>query len=105
MASRHKWTLEENTKVMECFYKSSPARRGHRKRMYKQWKTECPGFVLTEQRLLDVSIPADFNIVEKEHEKVLKYQDLCLALQQIWNLQTIKFVSIVIGITAQIIYN
>ena len=31
--------------------------------------------------VLDVSIPADFNIVEKEHEKVLKYQDLCLELQ------------------------
>jgi len=28
--------------------------------------------------LLDVSIPADFNIVEKEHEKIQKYQDLCL---------------------------
>ena len=35
----------------------------------------------------------------KEHEKVLKYQDLCLELQQIWNLRTIKFVPTVIGVT------
>ena len=53
MAARHKWTLAENVKVMECFYKSSPTRRGYRKRMYDWWQRECPGFVLTEQRLLD----------------------------------------------------
>jgi len=49
--------------------------------------------------LLDVSIPADFNIVEKEREKIQKYKDLCFELQQIWKLRTIKFVPIVIEVT------
>ena len=53
MAARHKWTLEENTKVMECFYKSSPTRRGYRKRMFDLWNIECPDLAVTEQRLLD----------------------------------------------------
>ena len=52
--------------------------------------------------VLDVSIPAD---VEKEHEKALKYQDLCLELQQIWNLRTIKFAPIVIGVTGSFTTN
>ena len=55
--------------------------------------------------LLDVSIPADFNIVEKEHEKIQKYHDPCLELQQIWNLQTIKFLPIVIGVTGSYTQN
>ena len=49
--------------------------------------------------LLDVAIPADFNIVDKEKEKIQKYQDLCLELQRIWNLRTITFVPIIIGAT------
>jgi len=52
-----------------------------------------------------VSIPADFNIVEKEREKIQKYKDLCFELQQIWKLQTIKFVPIVIGVTGSFAKN
>ena len=37
--------------------------------------------------LIDVVIPADVNIVDKEWEKILKYVDLCLELQKIWNLR------------------
>jgi len=53
MTERHKWTREENIKVMECFYMSSPTRRGYRKRMHKLWKDVSPELVLTEQRLLN----------------------------------------------------
>jgi len=55
--------------------------------------------------LLDVSIPADFNTVEKEREKIQKYKDLCFELQQIWKLRTIKFVPIVIGVTGSFTKN
>ena len=48
--------------------------------------------------LIDVVIPADVNIVDKEWEKILKYVDLCLELQKIWNLRCIKFIPIVIGV-------
>ena len=47
--------------------------------------------------LIDVAIPADVNIVDKEREKILKYVDLRLELQKIWNLRCIKFIPIVIG--------
>ena len=47
--------------------------------------------------LIDVAIPADVNIVDKEQEKILKYVDLHLELQKIWNLRCIKFIPIVIG--------
>ena len=36
------------------------------------------------------------NIVEKEHEKHQKYQDLCLELQWVWNFWTTKFAPIII---------
>ena len=47
--------------------------------------------------LFDVAIPADVNIVDKEWEKTLKYVDLRLELQKIWNLRCIKLIPIVIG--------
>ena len=37
--------------------------------------------------LIDVSIPANINIIEKEKEKVLKYQDLWIESQKLWNIR------------------
>ena len=48
--------------------------------------------------LIDVAIPADVNIVDKEQKKILKYVELCLELQKIWNHRCIKFIPIVIGV-------
>jgi len=62
-------------------------------------------FVERSAMLLDVSIPVDFNIVEKEREKIQKHKDLCFELQQIWKLRTIKFVPIVIGVTGSFTKN
>ena len=45
-----------------------------------------------------VAILADVNIADKEWEKILKYVDICLELQKIWNLRCIKFIPIVIGV-------
>ena len=53
MAERHNWTIEENVKVMECFYMSNPTKRGYRKRMHELWNSVFPEFVVSEQRLLD----------------------------------------------------
>jgi len=35
--------------------------------------------------LMDVTIPAERNIVQKEAKKKLKYQSLCLEIQLMWN--------------------
>ena len=48
--------------------------------------------------LIDVAIPVDVNIMDKECEKMLKYVDLRLELQMIWNLRCIKFIPIAIGV-------
>ena len=37
--------------------------------------------------LIDVAIPADRNVVQKEAEKQLKYKSLCIEIQRMWNLK------------------
>ena len=37
--------------------------------------------------IIDVAIPADRNVVQKEAEKKLKYKSLCIEIQQMWNLK------------------
>lgn len=51
--------------------------------------------------LIDVAIPADSNITDKEAEKRLKYKDLQIETQRLWNLKT-KIVPVVIGATGLI---
>ena len=37
--------------------------------------------------LIDVAIPVDKNVVQKEAEKWLKYKSLCIEIQRMWNLK------------------
>ena len=37
--------------------------------------------------VIDVAIPADRNVVQKEAEKKLKYKSLCIETQRMWNLK------------------
>jgi hypothetical protein len=48
--------------------------------------------------LLDVAIPADRNVVQKEAEKKLKYKSLCIEIQRMWNLKC-TIIPIIIGAT------
>jgi hypothetical protein len=36
---------------------------------------------------IDVAVPADRNVVQKEAEKKLKYTSLCTEIQRMWNLK------------------
>ena len=49
-----------------------------------------------ETIILDVAIPADVNIRNKEQEKIIKYQDLAREIRKIWNVST-KVIPIVMG--------
>ena len=40
---------------------------------------------------------ADITIIEKEQEKILKYQDLRIELQKLWNIK-FKVVPVVVGL-------
>ena len=46
--------------------------------------------------LIDVAIPADRITVQKEAKKKLKYKNLCIEIQRIWNLKC-TIIPIIIG--------
>jgi hypothetical protein len=37
---------------------------------------------------IDVAIPGDRNVIKKEAEKILKYKDLTIEIQRMWNVKT-----------------
>jgi hypothetical protein len=49
-------------------------------------------------KLIEVAIPADRNVVQKEAEKKLKYKSLCIEIQRMWNLKC-TIIPIVTGTT------
>ena len=54
--------------------------------------------------LIDVAIPADRNVVQKEAEKKLKYKSLCIEIQRMWNLKC-TIILIIIGATGIVTRN
>ena len=51
--------------------------------------------------LIDVAVPADRNVVQKEAEKKLKYKSLCIEIQQMWNLKYM-ILPVIIGATVMV---
>ena len=51
--------------------------------------------------LVDVAIPGDGNVIKKEAEKILKYKDLTVEIQRMWNVKT-KVIPVIIGATGTI---
>jgi len=51
--------------------------------------------------LIDVAIPGDRNVILKEADKILKYKDLTIEIQRMWNVQT-KVIPVIIGATGTI---
>ena len=46
--------------------------------------------------LIDVAILGDRNVIKKEAEKILKYKDLAIEIQRMWNVKT-KVIPVLIG--------
>ena len=51
--------------------------------------------------LIDVAISGDKNVIKKEAEKILKYTDLTIEIQHMWNVKT-KVIPVIIGRTGNI---
>ena len=51
--------------------------------------------------LIDVAISGDRNVIKKEAEKILKYKDLTIEIQRMWNVKT-KAIPVIIGATGTI---
>jgi hypothetical protein len=46
--------------------------------------------------IIDVAIPGDGNMIEKEAEKILKYNDLIIEIQHMWNVKA-KVILVITG--------
>ena len=51
---------------------------------------------MTDQQIIDVAVPGDARVEQKEKEKIDKYQDLAKELRKLWKVKT-RVVPIVIG--------
>jgi len=51
--------------------------------------------------LIDVAISGDRNVIKKEAEKILKYKDLTIEIQRMWNVKT-WVIPVIIGATGAI---
>ena len=51
--------------------------------------------------LIDVAIPGDRNVIKKETEKILRYKDLIIEIQPMWNLKA-KVIPVIISATGSI---
>jgi hypothetical protein len=57
--------------------------------------------------LIDVEIPSDKNVIQKEAEKKLKYKNLSIEIQRIWNMKcfVIPVIIVATGIVSKIYKN
>jgi enolase len=51
--------------------------------------------------LIDVAIPGDRHVIKKEVQEILKYKDLIIEIQRMWNVKT-KVTPVIIGATGTI---
>ena len=51
--------------------------------------------------LIDVAISGDRNVIKKEAEKVLKYKDITIEIQRMWNIKT-NVIPVIKGATGTI---
>jgi hypothetical protein len=51
--------------------------------------------------VLDVAISGDRKVIKKEAEKILKYKDLTIEIQRMWNVKA-KVISVIVGATRTI---
>jgi hypothetical protein len=51
--------------------------------------------------LIDVAISGDRNVIQKEAEKILKYKDLAIEIQRMWNVKT-RVIPVINGVTGTI---
>ena len=51
--------------------------------------------------LIDVVISGDRNVIKKEAEKIVKYKDLTIEIQRMWNVKT-KVIPVIIGATGTV---
>jgi len=51
--------------------------------------------------LIDIAVSGDRNVIKKETNKILKYKDLTIEIQCMWNVKA-KVIPVIIGVTGTI---
>jgi len=51
--------------------------------------------------LIDVAIPGDRIVIKREAEKILKYKDLIIEIQHLWNVKA-QVILVIMGVTGTI---
>ena len=47
--------------------------------------------------IIDIAVPADKNVAEKEKEKITKYQDLKMEVKRLWRQKRVRVIPVVVG--------
>ena len=63
--------------------------------------TKRPDIVVIDKKtrtttIIDIAVPLDWKLKDKEDEKILKYQDLRMEIQKLWNTEA-KLIIIIVG--------
>ena len=51
----------------------------------------------TRCAIIDIAIPGDMRVSEKEKEKIERYQELKTEIKRMWNIRSIKVIPVVVG--------
>ena len=51
--------------------------------------------------MINVAIPGNRHVIQKEAEEILKYKDLTIEIQRMWNVKT-RVIPVIIGATGTI---
>ncbi len=60
---------------------------------------------IREAIIIDIAVPGDTRIVDREQDKILAYQDLKREIKKVWQLKKVKVVPIVVGALGAITTN
>ena len=55
--------------------------------------------------IIDIAIPGDIRIAQKETEKITKYQDIKREIQRLWNLRKVEIVPVIVGALGSVTKN
>jgi len=66
-----------------------------------------PDFIIRDDEMgtrmpIDVAISGDRDVIKKEAEKILKYKDLTIEIQRMWNVKP-NVIPVIIGATGSIL--
>jgi len=96
----------QKTATFSVWYKGWEGRNeGRKRRRRRRMRRDSSSSSSNKKKvcvLIDVAIPVDRNVMQKEAEKNLKYKSLSIDVQQMWNMQHMN-IPVITGATGIVI--